>query len=131
MYSLWTNFKRLSRDQLWDYWDYENFIYELPGKWEMSFYLEINNNIIGYCINSIKHDCVWLHHIIIDESFRNRGIGNIILKELERRTKEKTIFKEIGLKVGAENYLAQRFYDKAGFEIEKYDKDYITMKKFI
>lgn len=131
MYSLWTNFKKLSKDQLWDYWDYENFIYELPGKWEMSFYLEINNNIIGYCINSIKHDCVWLHHIIIDEFSRNKGIGNIILKELERRTKEKTIFQEIGLKVGVDNYLAQKFYSKAGFEIEKCDKDYITMKKFI
>jgi len=119
----------LSADKDWDYWNYENFIYELPGKWEMSFYLEVNDVIIGYCINSIKQNCVWLHHIIISKKYRGIGIGNIMLDELIRRTMEKTQFRRIGLKVGVDNQPAQGFYNKAGFEIEKTEKEYLTMMK--
>lgn len=126
---LWKSFKTVSSDLGWDYWDRENYLYDLPGKWDLSFYIKNNQQIIGYCINSLKDNCVWIHHLIVHNEFRYKGIGKIILLELQKRIIEKNLFRDIGLKVGVDNAVAQAFYKKNGFTTAANNGEYITMKR--
>lgn len=125
----WAELKKISEDLSWDYWDKENFLKDLPQKWELSFYMTIKNCLIGYCIASEKSDCVWLHHLIISREKRYSGVGKIALQELERRTALFTYMNKIRLKVASTNAKAVLFYLKNGYEIVGHDKGNHVMEK--
>lgn len=125
----WQKLKVLSNDMDWDYWDEENFSFELPQKWDLSFYIKLQNDIIGYCIASEKKDYVWLHHIIIGPNYRNKGIGAIILNELEKRVLSLTLKQKIGLKVAKDNKGAFEFYIKNKYTKQTEEEDNLIMVK--
>lgn len=55
-----------------------------------------------------------IHDFLVDPSFRNKGIGLFLLKEIEEYAVDNG-FCKITLEVRHDNYKAQRLYQKAGY----------------
>jgi len=56
----------------------------------------------------------WIHDITVDENFRGRGIGRMLLQQASEHFKKMGI-RVIGLMTLVENQPARRLYEKAGF----------------
>ncbi|MCF7910373.1 GNAT family N-acetyltransferase [Candidatus Pacearchaeota archaeon] len=79
---------------------------------------EINKKIIGVCIcnfGRISKTDADLVDIYVLKKFRNRGIGNKLMKELYKELKKKGI-KNLGL-YSENNNKTLNFYKKQGFQI--------------
>ncbi len=93
-----------------EFWTKENFEYPLPSKFELSFVVLINDIIIGYCIASMKNDCVYIHRFAIKSEMKKSGD---FFKELLKYYNQRKIY----LMVNCENKPAFLFYEKQGFNI--------------
>ena len=66
-----------------EYWSENNFILDLPGKWDYSICItNKSNKLIGYIIASEKNDCVHIHKFMVNENYRNKKIGKTLLDSL-------------------------------------------------
>lgn len=77
------------------------------------------NNLIGFIWGYRKkenNDIIHINYFFINENYRNKGIGRLLLKELEKNIEN---FKEIELLVNKNNLGALRFYKRNGFEIKE------------
>jgi ribosomal protein S18 acetylase RimI-like enzyme len=104
-----------------EYWTLDNFLLELPRKWELSFYASVAGQLIGYAIASEKPP-VHLHHLGLHVRWRNRGLGSLMLAELKRRAAG-----VITLKVAADNIAAQQFYRRHGSAEIGQSGDYVLL----
>ncbi len=64
-------------------------------------------------IEKLKHQCLFV--VIVDERYRNQGIGALLVKALERRAKERFNIEILHLEVYANNR-AIRLYERLGFK---------------
>jgi ribosomal protein S18 acetylase RimI-like enzyme len=113
------------------YWTEENLLCELPGKWEYSYYVAKEQRVIGYAICSKKIEgYVHLHHFMISESFQSKGLGKILLVNLQKNIMIKKQ-KGLTLRVQPENIRAIQFYLKLGFRKvkEELDGDFLMVWK--
>ena len=87
------------------------------------FYVAMNENnkIIAFVDRNIPNDEWWykdsvayLNHICVDEKYRNRGVGKMLLKQFEKTTYEKGA-KYVRLLAFCQNDLAISFYKNNGF----------------
>ena len=119
----------VGKDLKWENWQKDNFLIDLPHKWQLSFICWINNEIIGYAFLSKK--CVneiYIHRFIIKDSYRKQGLGKQFIKYIESKADNKT--ERLALKVNKENINAQRFYMRQGFKmIDIHDNDFLMAKK--
>ncbi|WP_332697654.1 GNAT family N-acetyltransferase [Halalkalibacter lacteus] len=101
------------------YWTEQQLILDLPCKWEYSFYVVEESEIIGYAICSQKNEYIHLHHLMIKEKYQSRGIGLSLINMVMKRLKEKhsNELKGLSLKVGPDNIRAFNFYKKHGFKV--------------
>lgn len=108
-----------------DAWGENNFRYQLPLKYDLSFLVKIDNKLIAYCINSKKEEDCYIHRIVIKNDYKGLGLGskmiNYILNQLNQ--------KKISLKVNVNNIFAINFYFKMNFKIDSIQKEYYTMKR--
>ena len=72
--------------------------------------LEENDKVIGYLYYSDIYDRVEINQFEIEESTRNSGKGNLLLKEMINR-----VNKDITLEVREDNIFAIKLYEKNGF----------------
>ena len=86
-------------------WSEENYLYELPRKWELSRVVIVDDKIVGYTIISEKESSLHLHKIVVKKNSRGKGIGRMLLQNLEEIGE-----KSVTLKVGIENIDAKKFY---------------------
>lgn len=102
-----------------DYWGEENFVSDLPGKWDLSvLLLDDSDQIVGYSIASRADPCrAHLHRLVIAEDYRGRGLGTGLIEELRTRAQEKGL-RRLSLKVGEENLAAKRLYSGMGFVLD-------------
>ena len=87
---------------------------------EEEFVLKVENEngeIIGGCVAE-AYEYHWsrvlLEDLWVDERYRHQGIGSMIIREVERITKEK------GCRVvtlGTASYMARPFYEKHGYQV--------------
>ena len=87
---------------------------------EEEFVLKVENEngeIIGGCVAE-AYEYHWsrvlLEDLWVDERYRHQGIGSMIIREVERITKEK------GCRVvtlGTASYMARPFYEKHGYTV--------------
>lgn len=63
-------------------------------------------------VEKLKHQCLFV--IIVDEKYRGKGVGTILMKSLEKRAKEKFGIEMMHLEVYAENP-AIRLYERLGY----------------
>ncbi len=79
------------------------------------FVSENNGKIEGYLIYSLVVDEMQLLTIAVDKPFRNRGVGEMLMKEMIRVADEHEV-KVIFLEVRLSNAAARALYDKFGFK---------------
>jgi len=100
-----------------EYWTSEHFLSDLPEKWRISQYvINETKNIIGFLIASDKVNNYHIHKFVVDHSYRNSGIGTLLLRNLLS-----TIDKDIMLKVSCKNTEAIQFYQQKGFIVSGQD----------
>lgn len=107
----------IDTDTLGEPWAAQNFSYELPGKWNFSFYSEIDvKRISGFLIASRKDNSVHIHRLAVAKALRARGIGKKLVETVIDKTREARL-NRITLKVSKSNIAAISFYKKLGFSI--------------
>ena len=97
-----------------DYWNYDTLRNEL--KTENSNYLvaKMNEEIVGFAGIKVMIDEADVMNIVVKKTFRNQGIGTLLLKKLMDLSKELN-FTSITLEVMEENYPAIHLYKALGF----------------
>lgn len=112
-----------------EYWTKENFLSELPGKWDFSFYVSNSfEKLIGYIIVSDKIRCVHIHKLMVHHDFRGKNIGHELLSFLESHLKTANK-SHLSLKVSTSNLKAIKFYVREGFNIVNNGELYLEMEK--
>ena len=108
------------------YWNYNNYIKNLPSKWEKSLgvFDKIKNQIIAYCIVSQKKDTLHIHLLMVSEKYQGIGVGSKILKNIMAGTSKK-----ITVKTYTNFRKTINFYLKNKFKIHKVNKKTILMIK--
>jgi ribosomal protein S18 acetylase RimI-like enzyme len=76
---------------------------------------EIDELIIGSVIGGFDGRRGMIYHLAVDDHYRKRGIGNALMKEVERRMKQKGCIRSY-LLVTRDNMDAVRFYETIGWE---------------
>ena len=108
----------------WSPWNEENFLKEIPAKWNLSFVYECADKVLGFAILSQKSPgCIHLHRLVVSPESQGTGIGKKMLKEMFLRCQTQRI-KFLSLYVPRNNEIAIKFYEAEGFvtlfsEVEK------------
>ena len=103
----------------------ESFPYPY-SPWDFQYYLEVEGEfflvaewegeVVGYIVGSLWKDLLTIVSLAVKPSYRRRGIGTALIKELEKRVHGKA--KRIELQVRVSNYPAIYLYEKLGYERE-------------
>lgn len=110
-------------------WQAENFLVNLPMKWEFSL-LAINSlgNIKGYIIASQNaKENVHIHKFTVTNPSKNQAIGRKLLRKLLGICLENNI-NTITLKIYFENKPLRRIYKLLGFIATNENNEYLAMK---
>ena len=103
-----------------DYWTEEHYLSELNRKWDLSYALTENNELLGFMIVSDKGEAHHLHRIVIKKEVAGKGYGKILLDKLSEDAKNNHK-KSITLKVHPTNSTAIKVYEKYGYKKEAND----------
>lgn len=88
---------------------------ELQNNFSTYICAKLNNKIIGFAGIKDTVDQMEITNIVVKKDFRNKGIGNTLLKELINLSK-KSKKKQIILEVNVTNIPAIKLYEKNGFK---------------
>jgi ribosomal protein S18 acetylase RimI-like enzyme len=94
------------------------------------FSINQEGNVAGYYWIEERGDELHLHGLILKASYQGKGIGSEVLKELERRYKDRVSVIELG--VNQENDRAIHLYQRSGYREIKILDDlgfYIMQKR--
>lgn len=110
-----------------DFWTYSILQDELKS--ENSYYLvaKSNDEIVGFAGIKLLADKADIMNIAVKKTFRNQGIGSLLLKNLMQLSQEKKLT-SIFLEVMEENYPAIHLYKKFGFKQVGIRKNYYQGK---
>lgn len=117
-----------------DFWSYEVLREELLSDSSLYIVAKKQNEIIGFAGIKIIIDEADIMNIVVKKSYRNNGIGSLLLENLILISNKK-ILNFINLEVDCKNIVAINLYKKFGFEEialrKNYykDNDAIIMKK--
>ena len=78
-----------------------------------------DDGIKGIMVYDLLYDRIEIEYIIVDTQYRKRGIGTLLLNEIEQKG-----IKNITLEVRESNKVAIEFYKKNGYRIEAIRKNY-------
>ena len=112
----------------WKYslWTEENFLYELPKKWDYSFAVYEKDELIGFCIASGKIEAVYyIHLFFLSEKARGRSAGEAMIQHA-RQVAMRNGVSRIELRCPESNTVALAFYHKTGFKTEKIVQDEVS-----
>ena len=93
---------------------YDLFIYMTYGS--EIIVADIGNAVVGYVVISYKEEEAKIMSVAVKKEFRRKGIGQMLLKDVIRRARNKGI-RRITLEVRVSNKIAQQLYKKLGFEV--------------
>lgn len=99
-----------------------DFVYYLKSGFCNPIKLELDNKIVGIGVSIVFEKTAWLAHIIVDENYRNQGIGYRIVDELVKRLNSESI--ETFLLIATEK--GRPIYSKYGFRDVS---EYVFMKR--
>ena len=106
-----------------EYWDESNFLTELKGKWQYSFYVTDSSlTIQAFIIASEKDQSVHIHKFVVDKPFQSEGLGSKMLDHILQQSS-----KPITLKVRNDNERAIAFYKQKGFVADGIQNDMYKM----
>ena len=117
-----------------DFWSYEVLREELLSDSSLYIVAKKQNEIIGFAGIKIIIDEADIMNIVVKKSYRNNGIGSLLLENLILTSNKKNL-NFINLEVDCKNTIAINLYKKFGFEEISLRKNYyknndaIIMKK--
>lgn len=76
---------------------------------------EVNGLIIGSVLGGFDGRRGMIYHLAVEDSYRKKGIGTVLMNELENRMKQRGCIRSY-LLVTYDNLDAIRFYETAGWE---------------
>lgn len=121
------NIKDVLNSEFDDFWNYNILKEELNSQNSCYIVAFLNNEIVGFAgIKFIVNEAD-IMNIVTKKTFRNQGIGNLLLENLIQLAKSLHL-KSITLEVNEENAPAIHLYKKFGFEILGIRKNYYQNK---
>lgn len=99
-----------------DFWSVDVLKSELLNSNSKYLVAKKENEIIGFAGIWKAVDDIHITNIVVKKSFRNKGIGSIILKQLIEISKLEQNINSITLEVNIKNVPAQKLYEKFGFK---------------
>ncbi len=125
------NIKDILETQFDDFWNYKILEEELNSS--NSYYIvaksenELENEIVGFAGIKVIIDQADIMNIVTKKTYRNQGIGTILLKNLILLSKNLQV-SSISLEVNEENKTAFYLYKKLGFQQTGLRKNYYQNK---
>lgn len=109
-------------------WSKEQFLADL--KLEYSHYLIImkENQNVGFVSCHLILDEAEITHVAVKQAFQAQGYGKQLIKELSESLKQQEI-RQLFLEVRSSNRVAQKLYQKQGFEEIAIRKKYYSHPK--
>jgi len=77
--------------------------------------LKISSEVVGYVIFFVGKNHLYMLKIAVDEKWRRRGFGKLLMKEFEKKAKEKGKIK-IKWRSDIDDHVANSFYISLGFK---------------
>jgi ribosomal protein S18 acetylase RimI-like enzyme len=97
-------------------WNENNFLLDLPYKWELSFAAEDRGEILGYVIGSkIAENTARVNKIVVGREYRKNHIGTSLIRRFETACLERGLY-DVDLKAIVGNDAANNFYLRLGYE---------------
>ena len=106
-----------------DFWSYEVLREELLSDSSLYIVAKKQNEIIGFAGIKIIIDEADIMNIVVKKSYRNNGIGSLLLENLILISNKKNL-NFINLEVDCKNTIAINLYKKFGFEDISLRKNY-------
>lgn len=97
-------------------WGQEQWLMDLPGKWELSWLLLYEERPVGFLIASRKGDALHFHRLAVAADERCRGWANLLIAAAAQRALEQGC-PVITLKVHHTNAGVIAFYVRLGFAV--------------
>ena len=73
---------------LGEQWIDENFLYDLPDKWQLSFFSSNDtHDVMGFIIASSKTEAIHIHRLAVDRHFQSKGIGQQLVEMVKEVAK--------------------------------------------
>jgi len=113
LYQMWSNRHGMTLRAIDDSQDgIEKFLQRNP---QTNFVCRMHGKIIGgiLCGHDGRKGCIY--HAVVQEQYRGRGIGKILVERVMTSLKKERITK-IGIVVNADNLSGNRFWESLGFE---------------
>jgi N-acetylglutamate synthase len=76
---------------------------------------EVNDQVIGTVLGGFDGRRGMVYHLAVEAEYRNKGLGSLLMSELEKRMKDKGCIRSY-LLVTKDNSDAIRFYENSGWE---------------
>lgn len=110
-----------------DFWTYHILKEELENQNSSYLVAKIDNEIVGFAGIKIILDESDIMNIVTKKTYRNQGIGTLLLENLISLSKKLNL-KTLSLEVSEENLPAIHLYQKFGFESLGVRKNYYQDK---
>ncbi len=118
---------RIEKETFPSPWSYRAFKAEIDNPFSHTWVVEFEGKIIAYAIAFDYDESFHLANIAVTKEYRRKGIGSLLMKEVEKKAKElgKRI---IILEVRESNRTAQAFYMRHGYRLISIRKGYYPPK---
>ncbi|HRJ30850.1 MAG TPA: GNAT family N-acetyltransferase [Cyclobacteriaceae bacterium] len=110
-----------------DFWAIDNFLIELPRKWQLSFVAFDDDLLVGFLVASEKNASIHIHRLAVRREWQSKGIGEALVRGLIECMRHERL--PITLKVDTLNSRAVSFYARLGFSVVQKENDRIEMKR--
>lgn len=113
-----------------DFWNYNVLKEEIESNNSKYIVAKIDNEVVGFAGIKIIIDEADIMNIVAKKTFRNKGIGTLLLENLVFIAHELQLY-SISLEVNEENLPAIHLYEKFGFQNLGIRKNYYQDKNAI
>ena len=107
-----------------DFWNYNTLKSELLNTNSKYIIAKVQDKIVGFAGIWKTIDTIHITNIVTLKSFRNKGIGSIMLTHLIRLAQSQKDISSITLEVNSKNIPAKNLYEKFDFKIVGLRKKY-------
>lgn len=108
---------KIEKDSFYDYWNRDQFLYELNDNPYAELYvITLDDKIIGYYDLWLIFEHAEIATIAIDEKYRGNHYGKMLMQDIEERAMNNNC-ETISLEVRVSNKQAIGLYEKSGFII--------------
>ena len=104
-------------------WSKNQWSNEFKKKGTQVFGILTENLIVGICVLQVVLDEAQINFFVVNQKYRKRGIGTLLMKYLIKRCRKQNINKLL-LEVSSKNIIAENFYKSFDFYTVGIRKNY-------